>query len=497
MFMSACNSMRLVLALLLTLAGCAVGPDFVRPQPPPDQHYERDADPAATIAAEGVAQRFAPGKAVEAEWWRLFNAPKIDAIIAAATAANPTLEAAQASLRQSQYSLRAGYGVFFPSLDADLGAARQRYTPLKVGQTAAPPYLFSLFTLSASINYAIDVFGGERRTVEGLRAAVDVQQDAALAAYLTLTSNVVNTVIAKAAYSAELEATRQTVAVEREQVKLAIVKSNAGTAAYSSVLSIESQLDALEATIPGLQQKITQADDLLATLVGRTPAEYQPPEIAFTDLALPRDLPVSLPSDLVRQRPDILAAEANLHEASAAVGVATAALLPSLTLNASYGANNTAANDLFVQNARFWSLGAGITAPLFEGGTLWFRRKAAIAGFDQSAAQYRQTVLSAFAQVADTLRALEHDADALEAQDRALDAAAEALRLVNDNYAAGLANYTDVLIADGQFYQAKITDLEARAVRYQDTVALFAALGGGWWSEAGETDKARPAARLE
>jgi NodT family efflux transporter outer membrane factor (OMF) lipoprotein len=481
MFISAHSSIRLAAALLLTLAGCTVGPDFLRPEAPPEAHYGKNGDPATTIAADSVAQRFAPGEAVAAEWWRLFNSPKIDAIIAAATAANPTLQAAQASLRQSQYNLRAGYGVFFPAVAADLGAARQRYSPLKVGQDV-PSSIFSLFTVSASVSYAVDVFGGERRAVEGLSATVDAQQDAALAAYLALSSNVVNTVIAKAAYSAELEATRQIIDVEHEQVKLARDQADAGTAPYSSVLSIESQLDASEATIPGLEQKITQADDLLATLVGRTPAEFDPPEIAFSELALPRDLPVSLPSDLVRQRPDILAAEAGLHQASAAIGVATAALLPSLTLNASYGANNTAANDLFAHDARFWSLGADITAPLFEGGTLWFRRKAAIAGFEQSAAQYRQTVLSAFAQVADTLRALGHDAETLEAQDHALDAAQEALRLVNANYAAGLANYTNVLIADGQFHQAQIADLEARAVRYQDTVALFAALGGGWWN---------------
>lgn len=467
--------------LLSALAGCAVGPDFVPPKAPPVDHYTTGTDPTATLKVDGVEQRFAPGAGLQAKWWRLFASAKIDDVIGQAIAANPTIAAAEASLRQSEYDLRAGYGIFFPSVEADAAAARQRYSGLKVGQNT-PATIFNLFTVSVSVSYAVDVFGGERRTVEGLGAAVDTQQDALLAAELTISANAVDTMIAKAAYAAELEATQEIVTIEREQVKLAQVKANAGTAPYSNVLSIESQLDSFEATIPGLEQKITQADDLLATLVDRTPAEWQAPDMRFDDLMLPGTLPVSLPSDLVRQRPDILAAEANLHQASAGVGVATAALLPSLSLDAGYGTNSTAANDLFAKNAGFWNFGANITQPLFEGGTLWFRRKAAVAQFDQAAASYRQTVLSAFAQVADTLRALDHDAAALDAQNRAVAAAAEALHLVQSNYQAGLADYTSVLIADGQFYQAKINDLEARAQRYQDTVALFAALGGGWWN---------------
>ncbi len=486
MCMSAENSRRgaLALVLLSTLGGCAVGPDFTPPTAPAIDHYTTGADPKTTLAVDGAEQRFAPGAALSAEWWKLFASEKIDAIVAQAIAANPTVAGAAASLQQSEYALRAGYGVFFPSAEADAVAARQRYSGLKVGQDT-PGTIFNLFTLSASVSYAVDVFGGERRMVEGLDAAVDNQRDALLAAELTISANVINTMIAKAAYQAELDATQGIIAVEREQATLAQVKANAGTAPYSNVLSIESQLDSFEAAIPGLQQKITQADDLLATLVDRTPAEWQAPALSFDELTLPTALPMSLPSALVRQRPDILASEANLHQASAGIGVATAALLPSLSLDAGYGANNTATNDLFVKNASFWSFGANITQPLFEGGTLWFRRKEAIAQFDQAAASYRQTVLSAFAQVADTLRALEHDAAALEAQNRAVAAATEALHLVQSNYQAGLTDYASVLIADGQFHQATISALEARARRYQDTVALFVALGGGWWNRDG------------
>jgi NodT family efflux transporter outer membrane factor (OMF) lipoprotein len=219
---------------------------------------------------------------------------------------------------------------------------------------------------------------------------------------------------------------------------------------------------------------------LLATLAGRAPAEWTLPAVELADLTLPGDLPVTLPSELVRQRPDILAAEAQLHSSSAAIGVATAALFPSFTLSGTAGLSNTSITDLLKGPSAFWSVGANITAPLFRGGTLWFQRKAAIDAYEQSLATYRQTVLSGLAQVADTLRALEHDAETVEAQSRALTAAEEALRLVQVNYEAGTANYLQVLIADGQYLQAKLGYLQARAQRFQDTVALFVALGGGW-----------------
>jgi NodT family efflux transporter outer membrane factor (OMF) lipoprotein len=248
------------------------------------------------------------------------------------------------------------------------------------------------------------------------------------------------------------------------------------------VLTLQSQLDSYKATIPQLQLKLDQTDDLLASLVGHTPAEWKAPRIDFAEITLPSNLPVSLPSDLTRQRPDILEAEATLHSASANIGVATANMLPSFTLSADYGANNTSLGHLTAASATFWGLAANVTAPVFEGGTLWYKRKAAIANYQETAALYRQTVLSAFAQVADTLRAIQHDAETLEAQDEALVAAQRALHLVQANFQAGLANYSDVLTADVQYHQAKIADLQTIAMRYQYTVALFVALGGGWWN---------------
>ena len=310
-------------ALVWLLAGCAVGPDFMRPQAPAVTHYAPGSDPQQTVAAQGTAQHFTPGDKVAADWWRLFNSPQLDAVISEALAANPGLHAAQASLQQSENTLRSGYGIFFPEVDAHAAATRQRFSPLTFGQSSASS-IFNLFTLSASVSYALDVFGGERRMIEGLSAEVDVQRATEQATYLTLLANVVNTVIARAAYQAEIDATNELIGLQREQVRLAEVQAEAGTAPYSSVLSLQTQLSSDEATVPQLEQKLTQTDDLLATLVGKMPADWSTPAVRLEDLTLPADLPVSLPSELVQQRPDILAAEATAHAASANIGVATA-----------------------------------------------------------------------------------------------------------------------------------------------------------------------------
>lgn len=479
--MSTSARISTIALLACALSSCAVGPTFHRPKPPSVTHYSNGTDPAATPPAHGAAQQFNRGAAVAADWWQLFRSPQVDAVITEAIDHNPGLDAARANLRASQNGLRAGYGIFYPAIDAEAGAARERFSPTAFGQKT-PSSIFNLFTLSASVSYALDVFGGQRRLVEGLRAQVDVAQANERATYLALAANIVNTVVAGAAYRAEIEATQQLIELQKQQVGIANVQAEVGTVPYSNVLALRSQLAANEASIPQLEQKLVQSDDLLAALAGHTPAEWQVPAVRLEDLTLPADLPVSLPSDLVHQRPDILAAEATAHAASANIGVATAALLPSVTLSGSIeNAANTTGN-VFSSNGRAWSIGANATAPLFEGGTLWYRRKAAIDDYNQAMSLYRQTVLGAFEQVADTLRALDHDASALSAEDEALSSAAEALRLVQANYEAGIATYLDVLLADTQYHQTKIADLQLIAVRYQDTVALFAALGGGWWN---------------
>jgi NodT family efflux transporter outer membrane factor (OMF) lipoprotein len=473
------NPAKLLAAgLLLGLGGCAVGPDFTHPPAPPESHYNYSSDPDHTPAAQGIGQTFAPG-AVPGDWWRAFGAEKLNSLVGEALDSNQTLQSAQSRLRESEDNLRAGFGIFYPDLEADASYVRQEFSPLKFGQRTTPG-IFNLFTLSASVSYAVDLFGGEHRTVEGLAAQSDVQNATVRATALTLVSNIVNTAIAKAAYAAEIETTREMIATERQQESIARVQSDAGTGPYSAVLSVDSQLHTLEATLPELEQKQVQADHLLAVLTGKAPADVQPIELAFGELSLPRNLPVSLPSELVRQRPDIAAAEATLHVASANVGVATAALFPSLTVTAGYGGNNAQVANLFSANSQFWNFGVGLAQPVFDGGTLWFKRKAAKDEFDATLSDYRQVVLNALQQLADTLRALEHDAEMLSEDDQALTSADRALHLIQTNYQAGLANYTQVLIADVQYQQAKLADLQAMAVRYQDAVALFVALGGGW-----------------
>jgi NodT family efflux transporter outer membrane factor (OMF) lipoprotein len=478
-----------VVGVALAVAGCAVGPDFKRPPPPQDVRFTPEPLPPATVSADGQAQRFIPGTVTDG-WWRQLGAPQLDTVVAEALANNPGLAAAEASLRRSQAELRAGYGVFYPQLEAGFDAQRQKSLPQRLGQDQ-PGGLFNLFTLSASVSYAIDLFGGEKRAVEGLQAEADLQRYQLQAVTLTLSANVVNALIARAGYAAQIDISRRIVAMLQEQVDLAAVRAQAGTAPYTDMLSLRSQLAAFEAAVPPLQQKLAQADDLLATLVGRTPAQWQAPPLRLEDLHLPAKVPSGLPSQLVEQRPDILAGEAQLHAASAGIGVATAAMLPSLTLTGGYGTGSNTADQLFAGNGRFWNVGTGLTAPLAEGGTLWFRRRSAIEQYRQAEAGYRQTVLAAFAQVADVLRALQHDAETLEAQSRQLDAAEQALHLLQANYSAGVVSYVEVLTANAQYQQAAIACLQTRALRLQDTVALYAALGGGW----GEV-QASPQARV-
>lgn len=480
----------LVGVMAATLLGaCAVGPDFTRPAAPAVQAYTDEPLVATSVTANSETQHFTPGAAVPFDWWRLFGSPQLDASVEAALAHNPTLEAAEASLRESQDNLRAGYGVFYPQIGAQIQGGRERTAPLENG-SAAPATIYNLMTASGTVSYALDVFGGKRRAVEGLAAQADYQRYLTKAAYLTLSANVVNTTIARAAYAAEIRATEELIDLENQQLEITKTQVRTGTAAYSSVLSVHSLIAANQASLAPLRQKISAADHLLATLQGVFPSEANPPEIDLGSLVLPHELPVSLPSELVRQRPDILSAEAQWHVASADIGVATAAMFPSISLSGTYGAGGTSFGNLSTDSFRFWSIGPSVTIPLFQGGSLWYGRKAAIDAYRQSAANYRQTVLAAFAQVADVLKALEYDAQALDAQAQAQRDAAGALALLQANYRAGTIGYLDVLAGDVQLHQTTIAYLQAFAQRHQDTVALFIALGGGWWNDQDEASGA-------
>ena len=464
---------------LFLLSGCAVGPDFVRPEAPKATQYNHEGDPKETVAVDGFSQHFEEGASPAAHWWELFNAKQLNVAVTDGLADNPGLQAAEASLKQSQDNLRAGSGVFYPQLSATFAQNRERNSPSTIG-SSLPASIFNLTTLSSSVSYALDIFGGQRRTVEGLAAQVDHQRALTLGTYMMLSGNIVNTCIAIAAYRAEIEEFEQLIVLEKDQISIAEKQYQAGITTYAALLSLRSQMKALEAALPPLRQKLSQAEHLLATLEGKTPSEFQSPAVLLTDFSLPRQLPVSLPSDLVRQRPDILAAEAQLHAASAGVGVATAALFPSFTLNASYGQTSQTMNNLLNTNSNVWNIGANVTAPLFKGGTLRAQRRAAIDAYQQSFASYKQTVLAAFAQVADILRALEHDAELTQTEAQAVKDAKLSMDLLKNNYRAGLVNYLQVMVTDIQYHQAKIGYLQAKAQQLQDTTALFVALGGGW-----------------
>ena len=466
----------------MMLTSCMVGPDFIKPKALAVERYTQDFLPNETMIADGLMQHFELGAKVNADWWRLFNSTQLNILVSKALANNLTLQSAQANLRQSQANLQAGYGVFFPQVDAGFTSVRQQFSPARFGNNSAST-IFNLYTFSTTVSYSLDVFGGERRNVESLEAQKDLQRYTEQGTYLTLTGNIINAVIAKAAYQAEVETTEQWLALLQKQIKLTETQVSAGTVSYQAVVSLRSQLALVAATLPALKQKLNQTEHLQANLVGLTPADWQSPTIKLADLTLPLNLPVSLPSELVHQRPDILAAEAQVHSDSAKIGVATAGLFPNISLSGSFGYNNQSLLDLFMSKGNIWSLAANFAQPLFHGGTLWFGRKAAIATHEKSLAIYQQTVVSAFTQVADALSALQHDAEMVAAQQQSLEAADDALRLVTANYQAGLVNTQQVLIIESQRLQAKLAYLSAIAQRYQDTVAFFVALGGGLQTE--------------
>jgi NodT family efflux transporter outer membrane factor (OMF) lipoprotein len=467
------------------LCSCAVGPDFVRPESPKVDSYVRT--PIADQSAN--AQQLNAGAEIPAQWWRLFQSDQLNSLVDEAVAHNATLEAAIATLHESEDNLQAGYGVFFPQVDLGLAGSRARSAPIEQG-LKTPSGIYNVVTLSGTVGYTLDVFGGERRAVEGLAAEADYQRYASKAAYVTLTANVVNASIARAAYAAQIRATGQMLALQQQQLDATRAQIKSGTSAYAAELSIATLIASTQATLAPLQQQLSQAENLLATLLDQLPAQSNLPALELEQLHVPLAVPVSVPSELVHQRPDILQAEAQLHIASANIGVATAAMYPSISLTGVVGQAGTSLGNLGGASGRFWSIGPSLSIPLFKGGTLWYERQAAIDAHQAAAANYRQTVLTGFAQVSTALQALEHDAQALQAQSEAQRYAQESLKLNQASYQSGVASYLDVMTADVQWYQASIAVIQAEAQRCQDTVALFVALGGGWWNaSAGEPDQ--------
>jgi NodT family efflux transporter outer membrane factor (OMF) lipoprotein len=474
------------------LFGCTVGPDYRPPAPPDIQAYTSEPMPTETSTARvqgGESQKLVLGKDIPERWWSLFRSEALDRLIRLALKDNPTAAAAQATLRQAEENLRAQYGAGrLPAADINLSARREKFSGAAFGQAGSLGTTFNLYNASVNVSYLLDIFGGVTRDLESLQSQVDYQRFQLEGTYLTLSANVVTTVVQEASLRARLQATREILTEEEEQYAVVQTQFELGGVSRSDVLAQYTQLSQTRSTLPPLEKELSQTRHLLAVLLGRFPNEAgELPELDLDSLKLPRTLPVSLPSALARQRPDVRAAEALLHAASAQVGVATANLYPKITLTGSYGSETTVFSDLFTNNTFIWNLGAGLLQPLFHGEELTARRRAALAAYDRALAIYRETVLQAFRNVADVLRALEADAHALTAEAEAADAARKSLDLTKEQFRLGAVSYLTLLNAQRQYQQTRLGLVQAQAARFADTAALLQALGGGWWQRVAET----------
>ena len=468
----------------LALSACTVGPDFRPPGAPSVGGYTPEGRPATTASAPvagGAAQKFLMGRDIPGEWWKVFHSKQIDALVAEAIRANPSAQAAQAALWQAKENLYAAAGKLLPSVDANASATRQQFAPATFGFPGSPS-IFNLYQATVNVSYAPDVFGGQRRQIEASAAAADYQRFELEATYLTLTANVVTTVVQEASLRGQIEATQDIIKAETEQLTVVRHQFEVGGATKADVLTQESEVATTEATLPPLRKQLEQQHHVLLALIGGFPGQDGRDRIELSALRLPRNLPVSLPSQLVEQRPDVRAAEAQLHQASALIGVAVANRLPQFTLTADYGTAALTTASLFSPGAAIWSIAAAGTQPIFHGFTLLHQQRAAQAAFEMSKAQYRSTVLGAFQNVADVLRALQLDAATLKAQQRAVRAASETLDLSRSQYALGAITYVTLLNAQRSYQQALLALVQAQAARFADTAALFQALGGGWWN---------------
>ena len=488
--MSANSGIALLVAVftaVLLLAGCAVGPDFKRPATPNVESYTPRSLPSQTASIEvkgGEAQRFVHDMDIPGQWWALFHSKPLDDLIEQALKANPDVEAAQAALRGAWENVYAQQGAFFPSIEANFNPTRQKVSDALTSPLANNSNVFSLHTAQVSVAYTPDVFGGNRRQVESLKSQADWQRFQLEATYLTLTSNVVAAAVEEAALRGQIAATKRIIETQNQLLQLLQRQFTLGQVAVADVAAQEAALAQSQAMLPPLEKQLAQQRDLLARLIGRFPSETIAEKFDLASLQLPLELPVSLPSKLVSQRPDIRAAEEQLHAASAEIGVSIANRLPNITLSANLGSTATSISQLFTSGNGFWALAANVTQPIFQGGTLLHRQRAAEAAYDQAAAQYRSTVLTAFQNVADTLHAIQSDADAVKATVAAERAAAKSLSIVRSQLELGDVSPLALLNAEQTYQQAMISLVQALANRYADTAALFQALGGGWWNRS-------------
>jgi NodT family efflux transporter outer membrane factor (OMF) lipoprotein len=480
------RAIPLACLLVLPLCGCAVGPDFKPPAAPKAAGYA-----PTKLVARDAAQTYVQGRDIPGQWWTLFHSAPLDGLVKRALAANPTLQSAQAALLQARENLYAQEGAFLPNLSATFEPSRNKTATRSVSIAAAKPTAYyNLITAELAVSYSPDIWGLNRRQVENQVAQTDQQRFQLEAAYLTLTSNLVLAAINEASLRAQVKATQDIIAAETDLLGVLNRQYTLGQVAQLDVLAQQTALAQAEATLPPLEKQLDQQRDALASLVGATPDQDLGARFTLDEITLPKELPVSLPAAVVNQRPDVRQALANLHAATANVGVAVANRLPLLTLSAQGGSQSNYFRQLFASGNGFWTIAASITQPVFDGGTLLHKARAARAALEQAEADYRTTTLAAFQNVADSLAALQADAEAVAAAAKAAAAADTTLRIVRLQVSLGQVAYLAILNAQQADLQAELTLVQARAARLSDTAALFQALGGGWWhrDDAGVRD---------
>lgn len=476
----------LAAAVAGALAGCAVGPDFHKPAPPPTDRYTTEAIPRQLVAdksASNPTQTLDPNLDIPGEWWMLFHSKPLDQLITDALAHNPDLAAAQAALRQARENVYAQEGNYLPSLSGSFQPSRNKTATATITPVAANnnPY-YSLYTAQLNVSYNPDVFGLNRRQTESLVALSDMQRQQLEATYLTLTANLVNAAVTEASLRQQIAATRDIIGIERDLLRILQTQLRFGQIAGVDVLAQVAATAQAESSLPPLERQLAVNRDLIAALSGRLPSQGVSETFDLDSLHLPEALPLSLPSRLVEQRPDVRQAEANLHSATALIGVAVANRLPVLSLSAFGGSESLKAGDLFSPGTGFWTLAGTVTQPIFEGGILLHKERAARASLQQAAAQYSSTVITAFQNVADALRALQTDADAVRVATLANQAAGQTLMITRRQLSLGQVSYLQLLNAEQADLQARLTFVQSQALRLSDTTGLFQALGGGWWN---------------
>jgi NodT family efflux transporter outer membrane factor (OMF) lipoprotein len=474
-----------LLVAAVWLTGCAVGPDFAPPAAPDVTGYTPEPLGRANTAAAtpgGNAQRFVKDLDLPGQWWTLFHSKALNALIDKALVANPDLQAAQAALVVARENVYVQEGALLPAVDGNFTGARQKFQIGQPSDVGSGSPIYNLFTAQLNISYMPDVFGGTRRSIESLQAQADSQRFALEATYLTLISNLAGVAVQEASLRGQIAATQSIIKIETDVLTILQRQFHLGQIAEGDVVAQQAALAQVEQTLPPLQKQLAQQRDLLATLTGGFPSERLPQKFFLAELRLPRDLPVSLPSKLVEQRPDVRAAEAELQSASAKIGVAIANRLPNITLSGVIGSTALSVDQLLTPGFGFWTATGAITQPLFHGGALLHQELAAEAAYRQADAQYRSVVRIAFQNVADSLRAIQSDAVALQKAVASVTASARSLEIMRRRMDLGDINYLGLLNAQQTYQQALLSLTQAKAARYADTVALFQALGGGWWN---------------